>query len=135
MTLMNQKLSLLLLLVVVFLGRSASAGASILPPPRALEAMECRAIVAAPDTLLLRANLGWWGRGYILGALSAFETANQLPEGRLLRQAEQFNLSAETAAAHIGAYCTAHPSDTPFEAIAALLFEILREPVTLTPGA
>jgi hypothetical protein len=68
----------------------------------------------------IRYALGWWGRGFIEGAvdLSGDEKAQ--------KAANDFGLSVEVVAAHIATYCDGHQRDTPLDAVHDLLRKVLR---------
>lgn len=63
--------------------------------------------------------MGWWGRGYIEGAV--FVMGDDA-----LKKADKFGLSVDVVAAHIAAYCYEHPTETTFDAVQHLLVKVLK---------
>src|ERR1700687_4587649 len=52
--------------------------------------------------------LGWWGRGFVEGAV-------YMIGGAAPKKANEFGLSVEVVVAHIATYCYAHDTETPFD--------------------
>jgi hypothetical protein len=67
----------------------------------------------------IRNVMGWWGRGYIEGAV--FVMGDDA-----LKKADKFGLSVDVVAAHIAAYCYEHPTGTAFDAVQHLLVKALK---------
>jgi hypothetical protein len=63
--------------------------------------------------------LGWWGRGFIEGAVIIMGNA------KVEKKANDFGLSVDVVAAHIATYCYGHQTETPFDAVQNLLLTVL----------
>jgi hypothetical protein len=63
--------------------------------------------------------LGWWGRGFIEGAVYIISDKAQ-------KRASEFGLSVDVVAAHIATYCYDHQTETPFDAVQQLLLKVLK---------
>jgi hypothetical protein len=63
--------------------------------------------------------LGWWGRGFIEGAV--YMIGGEKAE----KKADEFGLSVEVVTAHIATFCFDHPTKTPFDAAQGLLLKVL----------
>ncbi len=99
------------------------------PSSQILESSPCKKI-----TWLLEAEkksgdqgmhhaLGWWGRGYVEGAVYMIDgEAGDAARKRV----QEFGLSVDVVTAHITTYCYAHPTDTPMEAVQALLLKAMK---------
>jgi hypothetical protein len=68
----------------------------------------------------VRHALGWWGRGFVEGAVY------MVPGEKATQAATDFGLSVDVVAAHISAYCYGHQTETPYDAIQSLLLKILK---------
>jgi hypothetical protein len=68
----------------------------------------------------IRYALGWWGRGFIEGAVY------MIPGDKAQEAASRFGVSVEVVASHIAAYCYDHHTATPLDAIQALLLTVLK---------
>ena len=68
----------------------------------------------------IRYALGWWGRGFIEGAVY------MIPGDQAQKKAAEFGLSVEVVAAHIAAYCYDHEKERPFDALQDLLLKVLK---------
>jgi hypothetical protein len=66
----------------------------------------------------IRYALGWWGRGFIEGAVMSDEKAQ--------KKASDFGLRVDVVAAHIATYCYDHQADTPIDAVQDLLLKVLK---------
>jgi hypothetical protein len=66
----------------------------------------------------VRYALGWWGRGFIEGAVMSDENAQ--------KKASDFGLSVDVVAAHISTYCYSHQADRPIDAVQDLLLKVLK---------
>ena len=67
----------------------------------------------------IRYALGWWGRGFIEGAVYMIGDKAQ-------KKAGEFGLSVDVVAAHIASYCYDHQTETPFDAVQQLLLTVLK---------
>lgn len=90
--------------------------------PQILESSACKKLTWLlendPDQKV-RQGLGWWGRGFIEGAVFVMGNKAQ-------KSASEFGLSVDVIAAHITAYCYQHPTETAFEAAQQLLLKVLK---------
>jgi hypothetical protein len=64
--------------------------------------------------------LGWWGRGFIEGAVYTIDN------DKVLKKAQDFGLSVDVVSAHIKTYCYVHQTETPFEAVQDLLLKVVK---------
>jgi hypothetical protein len=97
--------------------------------PGILESSVCKKITwlldteRIPSTELtkqpIRYALGWWGRGFIEGAV-------YMSGDKAQKKAEEFGLSVDVVAAHIATYCNDHQANTPFDAVQDLLRKVLK---------
>ena len=67
----------------------------------------------------IRYALGWWGRGFIEGAV-------YISGEKAQKKAEDFGLSVDVVASHIATYCYDHQADTPFDAVQESLLKVLK---------
>jgi hypothetical protein len=68
----------------------------------------------------IRFGLGWWGRGFVTGAVYILGTK------RAEEKARAFGLSVEVVAAHLATYCHDHPTETPMAGVLDLLENVVR---------
>jgi len=69
-----------------------------------------------------RRMVGWWGRGFVEGTVAMLDG----PGGDAARaKVERFGLTVDVVAAHISAYCYAHPAETPWNAAGDLSLKAL----------
>src|SRR5262245_54947413 len=68
----------------------------------------------------IRYALGWWGRGFIEGAIY------MIGGDKAEKKAAEFGLSVEVVAAHITTYCYSHQAETPFDAVQDLLLKVVK---------
>jgi len=95
--------------------------------PQVLESSVCKKVTwllenerdASPEVQTVRHALGWWGRGFIEGAVFIMGDKAQ-------KRASEFGLSIEVVAAHISAYCYQHPLETASDATQQLLVRVLK---------
>lgn len=80
------------------------------------ESLTGRSFVNQP----IRYGLGWWGRGFVEGALAFSDNE------KAKQQAAEFGLSVEVVASHVSTYCVAHPDETPMEAMHTLLLKVVK---------
>ena len=71
----------------------------------------------------VRHALGWWGRGFIEGAV--YMVPGEKGE-KVTKAATDFGLSVDVVASHISTYCYGHQTETPYAAIQGLLLTILK---------
>jgi len=69
----------------------------------------------------LRNILGWWGRGYVEGAISWQEVVD---DEKMRKAANDFGLTVDTVAAHLTGYCYKHQEKTPVDAVQNLTLKI-----------
>jgi hypothetical protein len=67
----------------------------------------------------IRYALGWWGRGFVEGAV-------YILGDKAATSANDFGLSVEVVSAHIATYCYDHQTETPADAIQHLLLKVLK---------
>jgi hypothetical protein len=95
--------------------------------PKVLESSTCKKITwlledertASAELQPMRNLLGWWGRGFIEGAVFVMGD-------KALKKADQFGLSVDVVAAHLSAYCSEHPTETASDAVQKLLVKVLK---------
>jgi hypothetical protein len=63
--------------------------------------------------------LGWWGRGFIEGAVYVFGDKAQ-------KAASDYGLSVDVVAAHVTTYCYSHQTETPLDGIQSLLLKVIK---------
>lgn len=68
----------------------------------------------------IRIGLGWWGRGFIEGALYIINVP------AIDKKAQDFGLTVDVVASHISAYCYTHEKETPYDAIQKLILQIMQ---------
>jgi hypothetical protein len=68
----------------------------------------------------IRHALGWWGRGFIEGAVYMID------DDKAQKKAGEFGLSVDVVAAHVAAYCYEHQTETPLDAVHQLLLKVLK---------
>ena len=73
-----------------------------------------------PTQRPFRSALGWWGRGFLEGAVYVMGD-------KASKTAGASGLSAEVVATNIVTYCYGHPADTPVAAVQDLLLRILKK--------
>jgi hypothetical protein len=124
---------------VLLLGFASFGGAQTRPTqaeidrwkkePNILESSECKKITwllenertasSERPKQLLRNILGWWGRGFIEGAVLGMG-------GKAQGAANDFGLSVDVVAGHIATYCYQNPTKTPFDAVQQLLLKVVK---------
>jgi hypothetical protein len=68
----------------------------------------------------IRYALGWWGRGFVEGAV--YMIGGDKPQ----KKADEFGLSVDVAAQHIATYCYYHQNEMPLDTVQDLLLKVLK---------
>ena len=95
------------------------------PASNILETSPCKQITWLLDserngtTHDIQHSLGWWGRGFIEGAV-------YMKGDNAQKKARDFGLSVDVVAAHLQTYCVAHPTETPFDGVQDLVLKVLK---------